>query len=233
MTAYILKQGIKYGDQIIDGELTLLQNLSTITRSVTSGDSPVAIDEDIILLCNTIGGDIIVNLPLVANVPNRRYTIKKTSTANTLTVQPAVGNTINGAINLQFTSVMSIDCVARGTDWIILTNLTVAPVFDLGVMQREAIIVDGLNQDLLPAVEYSEVTINNTASGILGSGTVLGQKKTIAIRAINNPSEYTITPSSLTNGTSIIFDTVGQSVQLVWSGAGWAMTGGSGCVVVP
>jgi len=233
MTEYVLKQGIKYGDQIIDGELSLLQNLSTITRSVTSGDSPVSLGEDIILLCNTVGGDMIVNLPLNTNIQNRRYTIKKTSTANTLTIQPAVGNTINGAVSLPFTSAITIDCVARGTDWILLTNLTVAPVYDLGVMQREALIVDGLNQDVQPAIEYSEITINNTASGVLGSGTILGQKKTIAIRAINNPGVYTITPAAFTNGTSIEFDTVGQSVQLVWSGAGWGITGGGGCVVVP
>ncbi len=234
MTEYELVPGTNYGDQTIVGELTLDENLSLKTNTITSGDSPYIIDKDIILNANTLGGSIVVTLPIIADVPNRRYYIKKTDPANILTIQPSGGNTINGGTNLGVTDTITIDIIATsgGNDWTVLTNLMAAPVADLGIMSREALIVNGAGQNLLSSVEYSEVIIDNTASGVLPSGSILGQKKTITIEGQNTPlSTYTVTPSGFVNGSDMVFDTIGQSCVLVWTAGGWSIIGGAGVVV--
>lgn len=54
--------------------------------------------------CNTASGNIVVTLPTCLGINGRPYTFKKTSAANTLTIQPSGTDTIEGAASYVMTA---------------------------------------------------------------------------------------------------------------------------------
>lgn len=99
-------------------------------KVLTSADSPYTVtDDDAVILCNTGGGNITVNLPAGSNYPGRKLYFKKTAEANLLTLDG------NGAelIDNETTLVIGTDggdfdravqIVSNGSGWEIVTNVT-------------------------------------------------------------------------------------------------------------
>lgn len=70
----------------VEGELKI-DNYAPKVTTITNSDSPFNIDDEVILLCNTAGGAIKVNLPALADVTDRVYHIKQLAAASHVTVQ--------------------------------------------------------------------------------------------------------------------------------------------------
>lgn len=87
--------------------------------TLTSGASPyTATASDCVLICNTAGGSITVNLPAAASHAGRIYVIKKTSASNTVTVDPNGAETVDGSATLSWTTnYQSYNLVSDGSNW--------------------------------------------------------------------------------------------------------------------
>lgn len=100
-------------------------------KSLTSADSPYTVqDDDTVLLCNTGGGNITVNLPAVASNPGRKLYIKKTAEGNLLTLDGNGTETIDNETTLVIgTDGGDFDRAVQiwsngSTGWEIVTNVT-------------------------------------------------------------------------------------------------------------
>ena len=90
-------------------------------QSITNADSPytAGTNDETIILVDTSGGAVTVNLPASASNTNRIFTFKKTSSdANQITLDPNASETIDGFTTIvfagQFTS-YTLNC--DGTSW--------------------------------------------------------------------------------------------------------------------
>ena len=79
---------------------------------------------------------------------------------------------------------------------------------------------------LSPSMPVSFLDISGTTAYTLANGTYAGTIKYIFVkRGINTPAG-TLTPVNTTGGwTTVEFNLVGQSVTLLWDGAGWGIIG--------
>ena len=79
---------------------------------------------------------------------------------------------------------------------------------------------------LTPAIAVSIITIDGTKAYSLADGATAGTVKHITVKTVANTPNGTLTPTT-TSGTwaTAQFDTVGQSLTLLWDGAGWAIIG--------
>lgn len=77
-----------------------------------------------IILVNATGGAVIATLPAVADVPvGKTYTVKKTNATNTVTVEGAGAETIDGAANVVLTAQYDfVSIVSNGTAWFIVAE---------------------------------------------------------------------------------------------------------------
>lgn len=99
-----------------------LQQLQQTVRETSVSTTPYAVtDSDDILLVDTAGSSITVNLPRARN--GRELYLIKLVAANTMTLQPSGTDTINGAasvaVTIQWTS---IKIKAISTGWIVLSR---------------------------------------------------------------------------------------------------------------
>ena len=81
-------------------------SFSVITYNIDSGDSPYTISEAggyVNVFADTSGGDITVNLPTMVTFTGV-INIKKTNAGNTLTIEPAGAELIDGAGNKTVTT---------------------------------------------------------------------------------------------------------------------------------
>lgn len=236
-TVYDLVSGRDYGSRTVQGNLDMAQSASLNVRTITVGNSPFNMVGEIVLLVNASGGNVVIQLPTIASAPRRWYIIKKTNMTNTVTLTATGGNTINGAFTFDITSSMSIEIVnpgSGGTDWTILTNIIAAVTSDLGILSREFRIMVGGAQDPSISRTLTEISIGTGgATGTLANGTTLGQQKTIIITNIDTPGDsYILTLASFLTASTLTFSEVGQSVNLIYTAAGWALNGGTGCETV-
>lgn len=91
-------------------------------RNLVFADSPyTAVIADYLLLANTAGGAITINLPAVATSAGRRLKIKKTNAeANNVTIDGAGAETIDGAATQVLAAQWaSVDIHCDGTAWFI------------------------------------------------------------------------------------------------------------------
>jgi len=83
-------------------------------------------EADDILYVDTSGGTVTVTLPLAASTPGKEFFIKKVAAANTLTVNPAGSDTIDGAASLSWTTddasytLYSVATTSAAYEWLIL-----------------------------------------------------------------------------------------------------------------
>ena len=75
-----------------------------------------------VMLADASGGAVVIDLPPSSQSKGRRLAVKKTDgTANTVTVQPAPGELIDGATSLILsTAFASTTLVSDGTNWWVL-----------------------------------------------------------------------------------------------------------------
>lgn len=101
-----------------------LDNTSNTVRSSTAATVTVT-NNDYILLCDPAGGAQTVNLPAVAAVqPGRQYTVRTTGTTNTVTIDGAGSETIDGATTKVLASGAIHGCtiVSTGTAWFTVSS---------------------------------------------------------------------------------------------------------------
>jgi len=114
--------GIPYSDGTNWTRVALTSYLGVrATVTITTGTTTLGATHDVVL-CNAVGGAIIVNLPAAATNTGRAYTIKKIdASANTVTINGSGAETIDGitpqVISFQWTS---ITIVCDGTGWYII-----------------------------------------------------------------------------------------------------------------
>ena len=95
-------------------------------RTIDDTDSPyTVVATDSVLVCDTTGGAITVNLPAAADVPGQQLTVKKVSGGvNAVTLdgngaEEIDGSTTNADVDAQY-DVLTIIC--DGTQWLILNQ---------------------------------------------------------------------------------------------------------------
>lgn len=230
MTTYDLVPGTHYNDHIVLGNLDAGGSSSFNVRELTTG--VYSITDEIVLICDASGGDVIINLPTIASAPRRFYLFKKTNLTNLVTLTTTGGNTINGGFTYDILTDISIEIInaPTGNDWTILSNInaTVTPI-DNGLDAREFRIVSGAGQNPAVNLTISEISIASNATGILADG-VLGQNKEIHIVEITGGT-YTLTLNDPVSASTLFFDTVGQGVTLRYTARGWIITGGGGAIL--
>ena len=69
---------------------------------------------------------------------------------------------------------------------------------------------------------------SNITSALANGGT--GQLKFI-VMTVTGGGDVTITPTSFINGTSMVFDSVGDSVLLLYTASGWAIISNNGATI--
>lgn len=232
MTTYDLIPATDYENRTVRGNLDMAISQSLNVRNLTTGS--FSIDGEIVLLCDASGGNVIVNLPSIANASRRFYLIKKLNSTNLVTITATGGNTINGSFTYDISPAITIEIINSGTgnDWTILSNIGALVPVDSGVDTREFLSVSGAGQNPSVLVTNTEIRISGIATGTLANGS-LGQLKRLMVVDIITPGHtYTITPTLFVGATTIRFDTIGQSVNLVFTVNGWCLNGGSGAVVL-
>lgn len=72
----------------------------------------------------------------------------------------------------------------------------------------------------------SVIAITGTASGVLGDGTYVGQRKRLRVISAASSPAYTLTPTTMQAGqpTAFVFTDAGQMVDLTWAADGWVVT---------
>jgi hypothetical protein len=91
-------------------------------KRLTSADSPYSMNvNDAVLICDTTGGSIVINLLPALEWQEKRLTVKKIIAANTVTVVPDGSETIDDAPDLDWTTQYeSHEFVSEGGEvWII------------------------------------------------------------------------------------------------------------------
>ena len=225
MSTYDLIPATDYDNRTVRGNLDMTVSQSVNVRSLTTGS--YNIDGEIVLLCDASGGTVFVNLPTIALASRRFYIIKKMQLTNLVTIVATGGNTINGSFTYDISTAMTIEVVNSGTgnDWTILSNIGAVSPVDSGVATREFLNATGAGQNPSILVTNTEVRISGIATGSLANGS-LGQLKRILIVDIITPGHtYTLSPTTFANATTIRFDTVGQSINLVYTISGWCISG--------
>lgn len=72
-----------------------------------------------------------------------------------------------------------------------------------------------------PAIGFTVVTTTGANALTLANGTQVGQTKEILLTV--DGGDGTLTPTSLSGGTTITFSAVGDYVELVWNGTAWVV----------
>jgi hypothetical protein len=84
---------------------------------------------------------------------------------------------------------------------------------------------------LSPAIRTSILSIVGTKGFTLASGTTLGQRKTIFVRAASGTPAGTITPAAANNFDTLEGTAAGQSAELEWNGNSWDLVRAVGVTV--
>jgi len=230
-TVYDLIPGTDYVDRTVEGNLDVARSQSLNVRQLTAG--VYSINAELVILGDASGGDIIINLPSIANAPRRFYLFKKTNMTNMITLTATGGNTIEGAFTYDILSNITIELInpGMGNNWTIISNIGASSIpTDTGISTREFRNVNGGAQDPSLNFTVTEINIQAVAFGNLANGTP-GQLKEITIVGIDNPGDsYTLTLTNAVDQDTLLFDTVGQSISLRYTANGWGFTN-AGAVV--
>jgi len=118
----------------------------------------------------------------------------------------------------------------------------VLPNVDSGIQYNLGSISNPWNKAYLqkivitPTSVTNSSTLNTTGLVYINSSTGLalalangteGEKKSVVVTT-SLPSTVVLTPDTFVNGTSVSFTTIGQSIELIFTSAGWAITSSFG-----
>ena len=93
------------------------------TKSILVGDTPYTAANELYILANPVGGNIVVNLPAVSGNNGLIYKIKNsdiTLTGNTVTVDASTTETIDGNLTIVLNDLEAIEIVCDGVSWYIV-----------------------------------------------------------------------------------------------------------------
>ena len=77
-----------------------------------------------------------------------------------------------------------------------------------------------------PIIPVTFITIDGTVGYALADGTTAGTIKHISVKTVANTPVGTLTPNATAGAwATAAFSVVGQSLTLLWDGAGWAIIG--------
>lgn len=76
---------------------------------------------------------------------------------------------------------------------------------------------------------HTAVTTTGANALTLANGTVIGQRKKITL--VVDGGDGTLTPTSLSGGTTITFNDAGDYVELIWNGTAWVVIQNSGTTI--
>lgn len=109
----------KVGDEVDGNDWNRAINWIFQHNDVVFADSPyTASAEEYFLEVDTTDGDITINLPSAVTYPGKRYFIKKIVAANTVTVDPNGGQTIDGSATVALTDRWSsLNVQSNGANW--------------------------------------------------------------------------------------------------------------------
>jgi hypothetical protein len=128
-------------------------------------------------------------------------------------------------LNLEGFTVSTSDvCTADGGFVGDVTGNVTGQLF-VGEAESEGTVTPAI--DVTKTVTFLDATSNGVAA-TLGAGTENGQ--IIYIKAIDVSSAVTLTPTFLSDGTTITFGTVNMYITLVYSGILWYVIGGNATV---
>lgn len=93
-----------------------------VNVSIVVDNAYTATDTDMVILCNTSGGNIRIDLPSVTTCEGRIYIIKKiTSDANTVTIKPSGTETIDDLLTYTLSAYNErIQIIATSLGWKII-----------------------------------------------------------------------------------------------------------------
>ena len=118
----------------------------------------------------------------------------------------------------------------------------VLPNVDSGIQYNLGSISNPWNKAYLQKIVITTTSVTNSSTlnttGLLyiNSSTSLalalangteGEKKSLVVTT-SLPSTVVMTPDTFVNGTSVSFTTIGQSIELIYTSAGWAITSSFG-----
>lgn len=76
---------------------------------------------------------------------------------------------------------------------------------------------------------YTAWTTTGADAGTMAAGTQIGQRK--KIKLIVDGGDGTLTPTSLSGGTTITFNDAGDYVEMLWNGTNWFVIENFGCTI--
>ena len=76
---------------------------------------------------------------------------------------------------------------------------------------------------------YTAWTTTSADAGTMAVGTQIGQRK--KIKLVVDGGDGTLTPTSLSGGTTITFNDAGDYVEMIWNGTNWFVIENFGCLI--
>lgn len=118
------------------------------------------------------------------------------------------------------------------TPLVIAARINALTVFPSAATQSQTITASGA---LSTSIQISYLNTTSAAQALtLANGTVIGQVKYVSMTVFGAGNNAVLTPANLAGYTTITFNSVGDTVSLVWGGTaagGWFIAGYSGVVI--
>lgn len=127
--------------QVVSNSVSDLEDI--IAETILAANSPHLIRSSA-LICDTVGGNILVNLPDISRSINTRYVIVKKSTENTLTISAKPSELIEDAQTLDLNEAVQLE--NNGEKWVIIVlndePTLVQPSFTVPSSSKGDILID-------------------------------------------------------------------------------------------
>lgn len=161
------------------------------------------------------------------HVKGGTYTEHNLYVGGTLLVNGDVISLGNGNASITINANVSSD-VLPNVDSGIQYNLgSISNPWDKAYLQKIVITTTSVtNSSTLNTTGLVYINSSTSLALALANGTE-GEKKSLVVTT-SLPSTVVMTPDTFVNGTSVSFTTIGQSIELIYTSAGWAITSSFG-----
>lgn len=203
--------------------IQLAAGFSEVTTAATAGDSvklPAAEAGKIVVIKND-GASAIDVFPTTGDTINDGSANAAISVGTGVTVVFTAINGTNWETNNQ--KIEALSSVATGASGVISGTL-VAGFFPTAAQQA----LSGAGAINLTSY-HTALTTTGANALTLANGTVVGQRKKITM--VVDGGDGTLTPTSLSGGTTVTFNDAGDFVELIWNGTAWVVIQNSGTTI--
>ncbi|MGK5093325.1 hypothetical protein WDW89_15095, partial [Deltaproteobacteria bacterium TL4] len=210
--------------KITDGNVTAIK-LSADAKQTLKLDATVktgnysATGSDGVILANTSGGALVIDLPTAIGSAGRTYTVKLTQGGNTLTVDPAGSETLDGsAVKTLSRTGDVLSVISDGTNWLTVSaladNAIVSSMISDGTIAANDLadntvttskILDGTLADTdissSAAIAHSKLASVTSGQILVGNGTNVATSVALSGDAtLANTGALTIANNAITTG---------------------------------